>query len=193
MSAEGRPEATDRPATARVFFALWPPAEVADRLAEIAGNAATRFGGRATRCDTIHLTLAFLGDVPESRLSELCALADSVRGTSFAMTLDRLGYWQHNRLLWAGCQASLVPLGELVSCLRNALVNSGFRVDAERQGFVPHVTLVRKIPASAGLFENRQFPSFKALAWRADRFVLVRSRLSSSGSEYLILREFSLS
>lgn len=193
MSAEGRPEATDRPATARVFFALWPPAEVADRLAEIAGNAAASFGGRATRRDTIHLTLAFLGDVPESRLPELCALADSVRGPSFAMTLDRLGYWQHNRLLWAGCQASLVPLGELVSCLRNALVNSGFRVDAERQGFVPHVTLVRKIPASAGLSENRQFPSFKALAWRADRFVLVRSRLSSSGSEYLILREFSLS
>jgi 2'-5' RNA ligase len=42
---------------------------VAGRLAAIAGEAAARFGGRATRRDTIHLTLAFLGDVPESRLA----------------------------------------------------------------------------------------------------------------------------
>ena len=166
---------------------------MADRLAEIAANAAANFGGRATRCNTIHLTLAFLGEVPESRLAELCALADSVQGPSFTMVLDRLGYWRHNRLLWAGSQAPVAPLGELVSCLRNVLANAGFKVDAERQGFVPHVTLVRKVPANAGLLENHQFPSFESLAWRADRFVLVRSRLSSSGSEYLILREFSLS
>ena len=166
---------------------------MADRLAEIAGNAAASFGGRATRRNTIHLTLAFLGEVPESRLAELCALADSVQGPPFTMALDRLGYWRHNRLLWAGSQAPVAPLGELVRQLRNALANSGFLVDAEKKGFVPHVTLVRKIPASTEPRENQHFPSFESLTWRADRFVLVRSRLSSSGSEYLILREFSLS
>lgn len=166
---------------------------MADRLAEIAGNAAASFGGRATRRNTIHLTLAFLGEVPESRLAELCALADSVQGPSFTMVLDRLGYWRHNRLLWAGSQAPVAPLGELVRQLRNALANSGFLVDAEKKGFVPHVTLVRKIPASTEPRENQHFSSFESLTWRADRFVLVRSRLSSSGSEYLILREFSLS
>lgn len=176
-----------------MFFALWPPAEVADRLADMAGNAMASFGGRATRSETIHLTLAFLGEVPESRLPELCAVADGVQGQSFTMSLDRLGFWRHNRLLWAGSQASVAPLSELVSRLRNALANAGFTADAERQGFVPHVTLVRKIPASAGLLDNQQFPSFESLAWRADQFVLVRSCLSSSGSEYLILREFFMS
>lgn len=166
---------------------------MAGRLAEIAGNAAASFGGRATRHNTIHLTLAFLGEVPESRLPELCSVADSVQGQSFIMTLDRLGYWRHNRLLWAGSQGAVAQLGKLVSHLRHLLANSGFKVDAERQGFVPHVTLVRKLPATVGLLEKQQFPSFETLAWRADRFVLVRSRLSSSGSEYLILREFSLS
>jgi len=176
-----------------VFFALWPSAEVADRLADMAGKAVARFGGRATRRETIHLTLAFLGEVPESRLPELCAVADGVQGQSFTMSLDRLGFWRHNHLLWAGSQAPVASLGELVSCLRNALANAGFTVDAEQQGFVPHVTLVRKIPASAGLLENQQFASFESLAWRADRFVLVRSSLSPSGSEYLILREFFMS
>ncbi|MBS1139711.1 MAG: 2,5 ligase [Proteobacteria bacterium] len=166
---------------------------MADRLAEIAGNAAASFGGRATRRNTIHLTLAFLGEVPESRLPELCVVADGIKAPSFSMVLDRLGYWHHNRLLWAGSQGPVTTLGELVRQLRNALANSGFLVDAEKKGFVPHVTLVRKIPASTEPRENQPFPSFESLTWRADRFVLVRSRLSSSGSEYLILREFSLS
>jgi 2'-5' RNA ligase len=193
VSADSRLGPNDRPATARVFFALWPAAEVADRLAEIAVKLASSFGGRATRRDTIHLTLAFLGDVPESRLPELFAVADSVQGPSFSLCLDRLGYWRHNHLLWAGSQVSVAPLDELVDRLRKALTSSGFKVDAERKPFVPHVTLVRKLPANTGLLETQQFPPFESLAWQADRFVLVRSRLSASGSEYLILRDFALS
>ena len=164
-----------------------------DRLADIADNAAACFGGRATRRETIHLTLAFLGEVLESRLPELCAAADSVRGETFTMTLDQLGFWQHNHLLWAGSQAPVAPLGELVSRLRKALANAGFRLDAEKKGFMPHVTLVRKIPASTAPLGSRQVPSIQAMAWHADRFVLVRSRLQPSGSEYLILREFFMS
>lgn len=159
----------------------------------MAGKEAACFGGRATRRNTIHLTLAFLGEVPESRLPELCAVADGVNGQSFSMVLDKLGYWRHNRLLWAGSQGPVPTLGELVSQLRNALANSGFLVDAEKKDFLPHVTLVRKIPSSSELPENPHFPSFEPVTWPVDRYVLVRSRLSSSGSEYLILREFSLS
>lgn len=159
----------------------------------MAGKEAACFGGRATRRNTIHLTLAFLGEVPETRLPELCAVADCVNGQSFTMVLDQLGYWRHNRLLWAGSREPVATLEKLVSQLRNALVNSGFLVDAEKKGFLPHVTLVRKTPANSDLLENQHFPSFEPVTWPVDRFVLARSRLSSSGSEYLILRDFSLS
>ncbi len=163
---------------------------MADRLAAIAAEAAARLGGRATRRDTIHLTLAFLGDVPESRLAELGEVAAAVRGAAFDLRLDRLGFWQHNHLLWGG-GTKPAGLEALHGALRKALTDAGFKVDGEGRNFAPHLTLVRKVPPSSGLEGGYETP-ITAMPWSCDRFFLVRSRLSSSGSEYLILREFSL-
>lgn len=161
-----------------------------DRLAAIAAEAAARLGGRATRRDTIHLTLAFLGDVPESRLAELGEVAAAVRGAAFDLRLDRLGYWQHNHLLWAGGETP-AALTALHGALRKALAAGGFKVDGEGRSFAPHVTLVRKLPPTCGLAAGQEAP-MPTLAWSCQRFFLVRSRLLSSGSDYLILRDFSL-
>lgn len=51
-----------------IVFVLWPPMDAAEQLAAVARVTATRFGGKPTLVKTIHLTLAFLGDVPEARL-----------------------------------------------------------------------------------------------------------------------------
>lgn len=192
MPAEHQPQKSEKPATARVFFALWPPAGVADRLAAIAGEAAARFGGRATRRETIHLTLAFLGDVAASRLTELGAAAAGVQAAPFTLSIDRLGCWSHNHLLWAGCEQPAAALGELQANLEKALAEAGFRVFGEGRGFAPHVTLVRRIPPGVepGVFAPA-LPS-NGLAWPCRHFVLVRSQPTASGSEYLVLREFSL-
>jgi 2'-5' RNA ligase len=56
---------------ARVFFALWPSPEAARQLAAVAASFAAAAGGRATRLESLHLTLAFLGDVAVDRLPEL--------------------------------------------------------------------------------------------------------------------------
>lgn len=190
MPAESRLAITKRPTTARVFFALWPPTAVAESLAAIACEAAARFGGRATRRETIHLTLAFLGDVPESRLAELGDVAADVRCAAFDLSLDRLAFWQHNHLLWAGGEKP-AGLEALHVALCEALVGAGFKVDGEGRSYAPHVTLVRKLPPDSKL-EGGYLTPITAIPWSCDRFFMVRSRLSSSGSEYLILREFPM-
>jgi 2'-5' RNA ligase len=192
VSAERRPEKPAKPATARVFFALWPSAEVADRLGDIAQDAALSFGGRATRSDTIHLTLAFLGNVPEARLPELSSAAAAVCVEPFSIRLDRLGFWSHNHLLWAGCQTSAARLDELFGQLRLALTRAGFRVGGEGRDFAPHVTLVRHVPESAAPSENLPLPPIEPLRWCCERFVLVRSTLSVLGPAYRIVDEFPL-
>jgi 2'-5' RNA ligase len=163
---------------------------VADRLAAIAAEAAARLGGRATRRDTIHLTLAFLGDVPESRLAELGEVAAAVRGAAFDLRLDRLGFWQHNHLLWAGGEKP-VALELLHRALRDALGQAGFMVDGLGRDFAPHLTLVRKVPPDSGLAAG-QLKSIPALPWHCERFSLVYSRLSSAGSDYRVAREFPM-
>ncbi|PKO38038.1 MAG: RNA 2',3'-cyclic phosphodiesterase [Betaproteobacteria bacterium HGW-Betaproteobacteria-6] len=192
MSAEGRNRKQPKPAAARVFFALWPAPEVAERLGDIAEAAAQTFGGRATRRDTIHLTLAFLGNVPETRLPELSAAAASVGVEPFVINVDQLGFWSHNHLLWAGCKLPSPALDALSSQLRKALARAGFRVGGEGRDFVPHVTLVRRVPEASAPSECRALQSIQPLIWRNERFVLVRSTLSELGSSYRIIDEFPL-
>ena len=173
----------------RLFFALWPPRPLAEQLADIARSCAARFGGRPTRAETIHLTTAFLGEVAEARLPKLVKAAEEVRGAPFTLTLDRLGYWGHNRLLWAGSTDAAVPaaLGETVAGLHRALRQAGFAVADEDRLFAPHLTLVRKLRKAP---ERLALPAIAPLDWPCSSLVLVSSQLSSVGSAYQIVGEF---
>jgi RNA 2',3'-cyclic 3'-phosphodiesterase len=176
-----------RPETARVFFALWPPEDIAGRLAAVAADYSRAASGRPTRCETIHLTLAFLGDIAVERLPELQRVAGEVHGVSFELMLDRFGVWQHNRLFWAGCTAPPTALGELASALKQRLHDGGFAVADAKRPFAPHVTLIRKLLRLDGAL-----PAAEALSWRCRDFVLVRSRLSDKGSDYEVMGRFPL-
>jgi len=188
VPAEEPNEPLARPVTARVFFALWPPPALAGKLAGIAVTAAGQFGGKPTRSDTIHLTLAFLGDVAEARLPLLCASASRVVAKSFDLTVDRLDFWRHNHLLWAGCRAVSPALPALADELSAVLGQAGFAIADRERRFTPHVTLLRKVPAD----DCQPLPAIDPLHWPCPSFVLVRSRRSSAGSAYQTLAEFPL-
>lgn len=132
----------------RLFFALWldePAARAAHRAAsEIAG----RIGGRVMRPESLHLTLAFLGNTPEERLDLLQGLAArlATEAPAFALELDYVGYWPHNHLVWASCQELAAPLGDLAGGLDAALKAHDFPTD--RRPFHPHVTLLRNVRAA---------------------------------------------
>ena len=83
----------------RLFFALWPSPEAARALGEWARAVRRESGGRATRDETIHLTLAFLGEAdPEKAI----AAARPVRGQAFDLPVDTALYWPRQRIVWAG-------------------------------------------------------------------------------------------
>src|SRR5690606_16064137 len=87
---------------ARVFFALWPDAETAHALHQLARSAHAGFGGRVMRRDTLHLTLAFIGGVPRLRIPELLEVGAAVTPRAFELSLDVLGEWMHKHIVWAG-------------------------------------------------------------------------------------------
>jgi RNA 2',3'-cyclic 3'-phosphodiesterase len=176
-----------RPEQARVFFALWPPPESARQLADVADSFVTRAGGRATSQENIHVTLAFIGDVPVGRLADLERAAREVRGEAFALTLDRFGVWRHNRILWAGGSVLPPALAGLSAALGAALTAAGFAVADARRTFTPHVTLVRKV-----VVLDAELPECQPVAWNNRQFVLVRSTLSADASSYRSIAEFPL-
>lgn len=172
----------------RLFFALWPPESTAQALAGQADALVRQYGGKATRTETIHLTLAFLGEVDEALLPAAIRAAQVVKGKSFELTIDRLGYWRHNRLLWAGCAAQSAELQMLVGTLREQLRAVSICCD-EKQRFTPHLTLVRKVPDIRGQVDPA---AIEPMTWRCSSFVLVCSQLTSAGSDYSAVAEFSL-
>lgn len=191
MRPEPPAEKSARPATARVFFGLWPSPELAGQLAGIADAAAGQFGGRPTRPDTIHLTLAFLGDVPETQLPMLCEAASRIGFPSFDLNIDHLGFWPRQRLLWAGCHGTPTALPALASDLLRALGVAGFSVRERERPFVPHVTLVRKLPLNPHTDIAHQLPALAPISWRCGEFVLIRSQLGVGGSRYHEIARFS--
>lgn len=170
------------PSSVRLFFALWPDEAVREALAGWARRLYQACGGRMTRPQNLHLTLAFLGETEVERLAALKAAAATVAPRAFELVLDVPGYWKHNRIAWAGAAKDPEALQAMVADLRAALVAARFRFDAKP--FVSHVTLLRKGDSPPEL------PRLAPIVWRGTGFTLIRSVTGSTGSDYVVEAEW---
>ena len=178
MSAEGVREKY------RLFFAAWPSAQMQTWLAGVGQDLQRSLGGRATRPDSIHLTLVFIGDVVAARFDDVSALGDSVRCERFTLEIDTRGCWAHNRIGWAAPSAAPPPLADLVSQLQARVRGLGFEIDA--RPYAPHITLVRKAERA---LRTEAFPA--TAQWPVEDFVLVSSQLAGQGSRYNVVRRWA--
>ena len=153
----------------RLFFALWPDAPAAAKLAQVALELAARSGGKAVPQAKIHLTLAFLGDVDESRLAHAMEAPNGLALPGFEMVLDQAGSFSGARVAWAGCHEPARGLAQLQQELVRQLSERGFAPDP--RPFAPHATLVRKI---ARPIARSPMPPIR---WRANELALVRTEL----------------
>jgi 2'-5' RNA ligase len=168
----------------RLFFACWPDAGTAATLERWAQEASRATGGRVTRAQTIHLTLAFLGETPADRALDAIAAARRVDAPAHGFAIEQARYWPHNRIVWAGPKETPAPLAGLADGLRRELEAEGFRLEA--RPFAVHVTLIRRARPPK---ELRPPPR---VDWPVREFVLVSSELSSEGSGYEVLERFRL-
>jgi len=165
---------------ARVFFALWPDAEIAGALHEVAMALADLAAGKPTPAEKIHLTLAFLGEVPGPRLEEVREIGSGMRGSRFAMVLDEVGAFRKSRVGWAAPSRVPSALTALQGALAAALADASFRMD--ERAYSPHVTLARKI---AGRVPRAPM---RPIEWHARDFVLAET----SGGRYEIRERWVL-
>lgn len=164
--------------TARIFFAIWPDEKVRGALDQAGVKLRRACGGRQMRAPNVHLTLVFLGDVAVARIDALKAVAGEVTAPPFVMTLNRLGWWRHNRVAWAAPEVTPEPLLTLVDRLQNGLRNADFAFD-DRPSYAPHVTLLRNAHC-----QGVELPPLAPIEWAAGEFVLVQSVTREEGATY---------
>jgi 2'-5' RNA ligase len=158
-------------------------AEAQARLRAHAPQAALRW----VRPEHLHLTLAFLGEIHESRLpAAVDALTPPVGQQSFDLELAGLGVFPPRglpRALWLGIRSD-GQVRALQRELADRLEAAGFALG--ERSFNPHLTIARWRSSRAG--DRRQLwsavlPDPVARAW-IDHATLYESRLSSAGPAY---------
>ena len=180
----------------RLFVALEIPSTVRESLSELlkalrAVSPQTRW----VRPDNLHVTLKFIGEVPETKLGAIRTALAQVRSEQ-SVTLDfrGLGFFpseKHPRVFWAGIVAS-PNLKNLAAAIGKATETLG--IPKEQRPFSPHLTLARfeppRLPETlrAAIQENTQ-RSFGSL--HTDQFHLIESKLKPSGAEYTTVESFA--
>ena len=166
----------------RLFAAVLPPAAVLDDLdAALAGVRDRPDAPRWARRDAQHITLAFFGEVPESRAAALTQALAAVPGPATVhLRLGGAGTFPERgspRVLWVGVDGDVEQLARLARDARRAARKVGVPVEGRRP-YRPHLTVGRWRPADpadrsvVGVLDGYRGPSFTV-----DQWALVRSRL----------------
>jgi RNA 2',3'-cyclic 3'-phosphodiesterase len=111
-------------------------------------------GGRWTRPENYHLTLAFLGEQPEAKLSLLASILDETvqDAKPFDLAFSGWGtFGRKNDILWIDVTAD-PELYNLVQRLRDLL--NAHQLPAEDRPYQPHLTIARQIRIPPGYSPN---------------------------------------
>ena len=128
----------------RLFIAVNFSEELKDKIKTISEKVAQYTEqGRFTEKAHMHLTLEFLGEVPEVRVKEIQAAMEAVKSAPFSITLSRLGYFKRNEgnIYWLGI-AENKELMALQKELHRLLLAKDFKL--ENREYRPHITLGEK-------------------------------------------------
>ncbi len=143
--------------------------------------------GRWSRRDALHLTLHFIGDVPEGVARAYQRVLGEVDAPAFDLRVAGVGQFPieaRPRVIWAGVE-NTPPLRELYEAVGGALEREGFL--RERRRFHPHITLMRfKKPLRRGLASRwiQAHLDFHSAPFPVAQFALYESELSPQGAIY---------
>lgn len=182
----------------RLFFAVWPPQEVRDRLwHSLSGLRDATPGVRWVPRDRYHITLRFLGDVREQMLPRLVRAAAVLAGEPpFRARVHGGGTFPRSgapRVYWVGCRAD--PLVRMRTLLDRALVREG--IEVEERNFTPHLTVGRAVRRSGVPRSRRTTAPMRGARvstdwFRVDAVHIVRSRLFPDGPRYANVHRVAL-
>ena len=152
---------------------------------------------RWTRPEGIHLTLKFLGQVPDDKLRPLTAALGQLGGFEpFWVEVKGFGFFpnaRRPRVFWVGIEAP-PALQTLATRVENAMERLGY--PPEQRTFTPHLTLARfQAPrpqtALEALIQERQGKTLGR--FEVSEYFLFESRLSPRGAEYRKIARFPAS
>lgn len=185
----------------RAFFAVPPDPAWVDSARDLLARLRPGLPRASwTRPDAWHLTLKFLGEIPEGAAGEFADAVEAEIGRTPSGRLPSAGpvlLPPRGRPRVLGVGFSRSPGLEALANLARAADAAGRRIGVrpERREFRPHLTLARLRegwPPDAIETFLRETGSWPFPDWSAGRCVLYRSELHPAGAVHTPLREWEL-
>ncbi|MBT4126714.1 MAG: RNA 2',3'-cyclic phosphodiesterase [Chloroflexi bacterium] len=199
----GFPEVPEN--TQRLFIAIEIPRKLKREFLDLAGSFRPDEHGRVRWIseDAMHLTLKFLGDIPNDQVVDIKnALNSAAESTGkFTIKVGRTGCFpsfRDPRILWVGFDGELRRLEQLAGRVEGRLVNLGLKEDD--RNFRAHITTGRTRPGIRGRFAEDVGVAWQHAPLRnsgtsipVNAIALYRSFLNDNGdTEYKQLANYEL-
>jgi 2'-5' RNA ligase len=187
----------------RLFTAIELPDPVREHLVAVRGELAklVELGGAISwvKPDNLHVTLKFLGDVPDERVNALCDALGRVTIRPMRLVPSGMVYFPKRgpiRVIAVGLGGDVEQLQRVFSDIENACESLGF--GREARAYTPHATLgrARITRRGGGVFGLRNLDvdhRFPGPMFGADAFTLMQSQLHPKGAIYTPAARFPLS
>ncbi len=179
----------------RTFIAVPVPENLGAKLTRLQSLLAPEVSEvRWVSTPPFHLTLAFLGDVDETDLNDVCrAVAEATKSLDpFDLRIEGIGAFpdlQRPRALWTGLVGpGLEPLAVLRASIAGAVTRLNYPPDKQ---FHPHVTLGRLKPGRTAVRDLtplvKHYRTWSAGSFRLTEAVTYASTLTQDGPVYATL------
>ena len=177
----------------RLFIAIALPTAVRDALVALAQPLP---GVNWTRPEQLHLTLRFLGDVPEEKIEDITTHLTTVSVESFILPIEGVGAFPPKsppRVMWIGVGHGHPRLHQLRQRIDDALLAAGL-LELDVRHFHPHVTLGRCAETAAPAVNHwlHTHREFAAPPFRVGAFDLCSSELQPAGAVHALVQRFPL-
>jgi 2'-5' RNA ligase len=186
----------------RCFIAIDIPEDIRAELAglqkELAGQVDLRKGDvKWVEPESMHLTLKFLGEVPDQQIVEVCNITKEVasRYPEFDFAVREGGsFGGHSaRVLWIGAGLDCPELLELQQDLEDELADAGW--PKESRQFSGHLTLCRIRNSHAGEKLGKaieQYKDYDLGLVHAGAIIVFESQLTAQGPLYTPMGTYKL-
>ena len=147
--------------------------------------------------ENIHLTLKFLGEVKEDRITKIKDILENIakKHSGFEISLFKLGAFpklDYPRVVWAGIDKGCSEAEAITKEIEENLENLGF--EKEKRPFSAHLTLGR-VKSGKNKEELKKILlslEAKSISCKVEGFILFQSTLTPKGPIYRPLHVFNL-
>jgi 2'-5' RNA ligase len=182
----------------RTFIAVELPETIKEKIGELqAPLKKTNAFVSWVKPENIHITLKFLGEVPEEKINEVFSAAEVAfkEAKKFKMNLKGMGAFpdfRRPRVIWIGTGKGGEELSDMATKIEDQTEKIGY--PKEKRKFSPHFTMGRvKSPKNIEkLMELVKSSDFETEDIEVNEVTVMKSQLHPAGAIYTPLKKIAL-